>query len=303
MAKTTTANIPASIRTVYSKEIIRKAQPRLRFAQFAKKKTDLEKQSGASISFTKYDSIARGGKLTEGVNMNEKATSNSEVEIKVEEYGNAVKVTEKALQLSVRNELGEASILLANDMALVLDEALRDAALATSNQVFGNGKTTIGSMVAGDGFTTTTVKDAVEALDTSNAPKIDGQYYICIAHPHQLRQLKDDPAWINAHQYVSMGVTDIYLGEVGMYDGVRFVQTTQMIHNDATASNAKYGVAFDTYEGVIFGENSYAWAVALDVEMRDNGVEDYGRMHGIAWYAIWGFGLINEEYIYKVITA
>jgi len=301
MPNTLTVNIPNSIRAVYSKEIIRQAQPKLRFSQFAKKKTDLNTAPGGAIKFTKYSSISRGGKLTEGVNINEKAMSNSEQTIVVEEYGNAVKISEKAIQLSVHNELQEASVALANDMAMVLDEALRDTALTTTNQVYGGGKTSASALVAGDGFTTQSVKDVVEALATNNAPKIDGQYYICIAHPHQLRQLRDDANWINAHSYV--GIENVYRGEVGMYEGVRFIETTQMPHNSATESLAKYGINIPTWEAVVFGENSYGWAEALPVEMRDNGVEDYGRMHGIAWYAIWGFGIIEEQNIFSVLTA
>ena len=301
MPGTTTVNIPASIRAVYSKEIIRQAQPRLRFSQFAKKKRDLQTAPGGAIKFTKYSSIEKGGKLTEGVNMNEKAMSNSEVTITVEEYGNAVKVHEKAIQLSMHNELEEASISLANDMALVLDEALRDTALETTNQVYGGGKTSASALATNDGFTTQTIKDVAEALATNNSPKLAGQYYICVAHPHQLRQLRDDPNWVNAHSYV--GVDNIYQGEVGMYEGVRFIETTQMPHNSATESLSKYGVSLPTWEAVIFGENSFGWAEALPVEMRDNGVEDYGRVHGIAWYAIWGFGLIEEQNIFSILTA
>lgn len=301
MPNTTTVNIPKSIRAVYSKEIIRQARPKLRFSQFAKKRTELNTTPGGAIKFTKYSSIAKGGKLTEGVNIDEKAMSNSEIYITVEEYGNAVKISEKAIQLSIHNELQEASIALAVDMAEVLDTELRDAALTTTNQVYGGGKTTAGALVAGDGFTTQTIKDFVEALETNNAPKIDGQFYICIAHPHQLRQLRDDVNWINAHSYV--GIDNVYRGEVGMYEGVRFVSTTQMPHLTAAESLAKYGINIPTWEAVVFGENSYAWAEALPVEMRDDGVTDYGRMHGIAWYAIWGFGIIEEKNIFSVLTA
>lgn len=303
MAKTTTVTIPQSIRAVYSREIIRNSQPRLRFAQFAKKKTDLLVNAGGSIKFTKYSSISKGGKLTEGVNMNEKAMSNSEISITVEEYGNAIKVTEKALQLSIHDELGESAVALANDMAIVLDEEIRDTALLTTNHIYGGQRSAVGDLQANDAFNTTVVKDAAERLSTNNAPKINGQYYICVAHPHQLRQIKDDSAWIGAHQYTSVGIDNIYNGEVGMYEGIRFVETTQMIENSATQSNAKYGVAIKTWEAVIFGENSFGWAEALPVEMRDNGVEDYGRVHGIAWYAMWGFGLIEEQNIFKIITS
>ena len=302
MATTLTSNIPFSIRAIYSKEIIHQAQPRLRFSQFAKKKNDEAVDVGGVVKFTKYNNIQRGGKLTEGVNMNEKAMSNSEVALTIEEYGNAVIVSEKALRQSIHNELQEASIALANDMAIVLDNNMRDVALTTSNQLYGNGVANAASLVAGSSvFNTQTVKNAAESLATNNAPKIDGQYYICIAHPHQLRQIRDDSAWINAHSYV--GIENIYKGEVGMYEGVRFVETTQMPVYSAAQSLANFGVNVPTWESVIFGENSFGWAEGLPVEMRDNGIQDYGRMHGIAWYAMWGFGLIEEKNIFSILTA
>jgi N4-gp56 family major capsid protein len=302
MPFTTSASIPASIRAFYSLEIIRNAQPYKRFAQFAKRRTELQTNPGGSIKFTKYSNVSRGGKLTEGVNMHEKSMTSSEVVISVTEYGNAIAVSEKALQQSLHDELGEASIALANDMALVLDEEIRDVALSTTNVIYANGAANAGALTEDvDVFNTKTIKDAVEALNVNNAPKIAGQYYICIAHPHQLRQIRDDSNWINAHQYVN--VDNIYEGEVGMYEGVRFVETTQMVENSAAVSTTKYGNAIKTWEAVIFGENSFAWAEALPVEMRDNGVTDYGRVHGIAWYAIWGFGLIDENYIFKILSA
>lgn len=47
------------------------------------------------------------------------------------------------------------------------------------------------------------------------------------------------------------------------------------------------------YQSVLFGEDYYAYAIGLPVELRDNGVTDFGREHGLAWYAIWGTGLLH----------
>jgi hypothetical protein len=49
------------------------------------------------------------------------------------------------------------------------------------------------------------------------------------------------------------------------------------------------------YQSVLFGEDYYGYAIGLPVELRDNGVIDYGREHGLAWYAIWGTGLLNSS--------
>lgn len=302
MATTKATTIPKNIRDFYSQEIIYAAQPKLFFAQFAKKRQDLSVNDGGSIKFTKYANIARGGKLTDGINMDEKALSTSEIQINVHEYGNAISVTELSLQRSMHDELGEGAVQLANDMAIVLDSEIRDVALSTTNVIYGNGKTSAGALAANDGLTAQTVKDAVEALANNNAPKIGGQWYICIATPHQLRQLRDDNDWINAHNYGPQ-VDQIFRGEAGMYEGVRFIETTNMPKYTSVQAGAKFGASVACWEAIIFGENAFAWAEALEVEMRDNGVQDYGRKHGLAWYAIWGFGLIQEENIFRILTA
>jgi len=301
MATTYTGNLTKSIRDVYSKEIIYAAQPLLRFAQFAKRRDDLTQQPGGTIRFTKFNSLTRGGKLSENVPLSEKQMSDTEVSLTVDEYGNATSVSEKALRQSMHNILDEQAKLLGVDMALVLDSAIRDTALSTTNVVYPNGKSAAGDLVTGDVFSTEQIKDAVEQLGTNLAPKINGEYYVCIAHNHQLRQLRDDTDWIEVHKYTSP--ENMWKGEVGMYEGVRFIETTEMPANTAGESLTKYGINIPTWEATIFGENSFAWAVALEAEMRDNGVEDYGRKHGLAWYAMWGFGLIEEKNIFTLLSA
>lgn len=294
-------NIPHAVRDVYSKEILYAATPNLRFAQFAKRRDDLSQQPGGSVKFTKFNNLTKGGKLTEGTPISPKTMGTSEVSITVDEYGNGVKMSEKAIQLSMHDVLGEAAKLLAKDLGVVLDEELRDSALDTANFVTGGAHADPADIEDTDVFTTTVIKDAVEALSGNNAPRFGGQHYICIASPHQLRQLRDDDDWLAVHQYV--GVEEVYKGEVGMFEGVRFIETTQMPALTAEEAEAKYGCLVPVWEATIFGENAFAWAVSLEVEMRDNGIEDYGRIHGLAWYAIWGFGLIEEENIFTLITA
>jgi N4-gp56 family major capsid protein len=159
-------------------------------------------------------------------------------------------------------------------------------------------------MSASSVFNTKTVKDAVEALATHNAPRINGDYYVCIAHPHQLRQLRDDSNWINANTY--MGRRQLYIGEVGMYEGCIFIETTQMPKLNAAQIAAKYGAGAsitEAYEAVFFGDNAYGWGIALDVELRDDGVVELGRKHTLGWYGIWGTGIIEGANIVKALTA
>ena len=297
-------SIPQAVRDFYSREVLFQAQPRLKFLQFAKVKEDLTAVRGKSIVFTKYGNLSGGGSITEAGELNTEGLTTSAVTIGVTEHGNSVEVTEYLLSTSLLDVLGDTSRLLAANMATVLDTQFRDAVLTTTNVVYGNQKAAPSNLVVGDGLTSATVKDAVESLSINNAPRIQGEYYICMAHPHQLRQLRDDAAWINANTY--MGRRQLYLGEVGMYEGVVFVETTQMPKtNTAATVAAGYSgfVAANGYQAVIFGENAFAWAVALPVEMRDDGVKDLGRKHRIGWYGIWGTGIIEEANIVKILTA
>lgn len=296
--------IPQAVRDFYSREVLFHAQPRLRFAQFAKVKRDLQAVRGKSIVFVKYGNLTGGGSLEESDVLTPEGMTTSEIIIPVKEQANSIQVTEYLLRTSLLDVLGDASRLLANNMAIVLDSQFRDTVLQTSNVVYGGDATDINSMAAGKSFNTKTVKDAIETLATHNAPRINGDYYVCIAHPHQLRQLRDDPSWINANTY--MGRRQLYIGEVGMYEGCIFIETTQMPKLDTKELTKKYGSAgsiTEAYEAVFFGENAYAWGIALDVELRDDGVVELGRKHTLGWYGIWGTGIIEEKNIVKALTA
>lgn len=296
--------IPQAVRDFYSREVLFQAQPRLRFLQFAKVKRDLQAVRGKSIVFVKYGNLAGGGSLEENDVLTPEGMTTSEVIVPVKEQANSVQVTEYLLRTSLLDVLGDASKLLANNMAVVLDGQFRDTVLQTPNVVYGGTATSLATMTATSAFTTKTVKDAVETLATQNAPRINGDYYVCVAHPHQLRQLRDDANWVNANTY--MGRRQLYLGEVGMYEGCIFIETTQMPHLNTAQISAKYGsgaTITDAYEAVFFGDNAYAWGIALDVELRDDGVVELGRKHTLGWYGIWGTGIIEEKNIVKALTA
>lgn len=295
--------LPQAVRDFYSKDVLFQAQPRCKFLQFAKIKRDLQAVKGKSIVFTKYNNLSGGGAIGESDVINPQGISAAEITITVSEQANAIQLTELLMRTSLHDVLGDASKLLAVNMATVLDKQFRDAALSTTNIVFGNGAANAAAMASTSIFNSRTVKDAVELLASNNAPKIEGEYYVCIAHPAQLRQLRDDPNWINANTY--MGRRQLYIGEVGMYEGVVFIETTNMTKLTNAEAVAKYGSYTPTYacEAVIFGENAYAWAVALDVELRDDGVVELGRKHTLGWYGIWGTGLIEEDNCIRVVTA
>jgi len=56
------------------------------------------------------------------------------------------------------------------------------------------------------------------------------------------------------------------------------------------------------FEALMLGDNAFGHAISLPVELRDGGVLDFGREHALAWYSIWGWGLITESAVCKLVT-
>lgn len=306
------------VRAVYSKEIEFNAMPIMKFLQFAKAKTELGTQPGLTIQMMTYDNIAKGGALTEGVRMGTQAMSASMKSITVGERGNAVAVSELALRASFTDIMQDAATLLGRDMALVLDCELRDVAVAGgsgTSVIYGRktGATKISARSAiaanANELSVASIKDAVEILAIANAPKFEGNYYICFVHPHQSRTLRDDNAWIESSKYGAP--EQLFTGEIGRIDDVRFIETTLMPNGAAGTADPGYKVALDgtgasgadVYQAIVMAEDYFGYAVGLPVELRDNGVIDFGREHQLGWYAIWGSGILHADRAVIIETA
>jgi N4-gp56 family major capsid protein len=319
----TAVQLTNNVRAVYSKEIEFYAMPIMKFLQFAKIKTELGVQPGLTIQMMTYNNLAMGGALTEGVRMQTQALSSSMKSITIGEQGNAIAVTELALRESFTDVMADATTLLGRDMALTLDCQLRDVCIAggttgpyTTSTIYGRANASsakIGArnqIVAGSNIlSVATIKDAVEILATNNAPKFGGSYYVAFCHPHQSRTLRDDPAWVEASKYGQP--EQLFTGEIGRIDDVRFIETTLMSNGAAATSDPGYKVALagagfsgaNVFQAVVMGEDYFGYAVGLPVELRDNGVIDFGREHQLGWYAIWGSGILHAERAVIVETA
>jgi N4-gp56 family major capsid protein len=310
--------LTGALRDVYSAEIYFTALPVMKFDQFSTKKTELGVQPGRTINMPKMGGLKRGGRLTEGRKIRTNTMSMSSTSISVAENGNAVGFTEYLLQTSFYDQLAAASILLGRDLAIVLDLELRDTVLGASSVIYPNGKAARTQITSLDVLSTSVIKDAVVTLETNNSPRWGGDHYICFVHAKPAMSLRSDNDWINASLY--SGVQQIYMGEIGRYESVRFIQSTVLpngFNNAVDSATGDYvdlgfsnalrsgvsGNLCNIYQSVMFGEYAYGNATALPVELRDNGVTDYGREHGLAWYAIWGSGLLETNNIVVIETS
>lgn len=308
-----------AIQTIWSKEILFQAMPILRFEQFAVKKTELGVTPGLTINFMRYNNLGQATQLVEGIRMQTAPLTASQFSITVAEQGYAVAVSELLLNASFDDVMASASRLLGRNMATYLDVSARNTLLQASSQIFGYQKDTgalnnqvyynVGTPATGNAqmtgdfnLTSQVVYDAVETLATKNVPRL-GETYVCFVHPHQSRWLRNDPQFIEMTKYAAPG--NFMLGEIGRLNDVVFIETTQVrnVVNGAgagwTADTTTNGVttgngSANRYDSIFIGDNAFGHAISLPVELRDGGILDFGREHALAWYAIWGLGLITD---------
>jgi len=127
------------------------------------------------------------------------------------------------------------------------------------------------------------IKAIVDVMKERNIPPYQNDDYFALGHPSTFRKLKNDLEAV--HQYVETGFTMIMNGEIGRYEGVRFVEQTNVAKE--TWANGKSNWAY------FFGEDTVAEGIAVPEEIRGKIPSDYGRSKGVAWYYLGGFGLVH----------
>lgn len=299
---------------VYSDEILYQAQPNLRFEQVAQKRTDLTTLPGSKIKFLKYNSIDGDAALTETTAMETGVISTATLQITVSEYGKALAFSEALLRASVTDLLRDAATLLGHHYARFRDSMVRDALLGSANVIYANFKSTRAGLIATDVFNVDLIRETVETLATNKAPKFSADGYITFIHPRQAKSIRKDDAWQQANQYAN--ADKIFNGETGKIEDMRFIETTQVTlikkttqqiwadgKNTGKTTAIAANAVTDVYQAIAVGEYAVGVAEALPVEMRDDGVTDFGRTHKLGWYGIFGAGLLETGHSVILETA
>ena len=285
---TTAEALAPENKTYYDKQLIRYAQAKLVHMQFGQER-DIPERAGQTIEFRAFDSLGKALEpLIEGVTPDPQNLSVTAITATVQQYGGFVAYTDKLVLTAIDPMITETVRLIGDQAGLTLDTVTRDKLHADVTNI-GYASTWSGDTETEtfyrhmlDGTAKLTVKEVekqVTELRSQNAPTIDG-YYICIAHPKALFDLKRDPEWRDAQKYTA-NVKKLFTGEVGEIGGVRFVETTEAkifrganlgngnVRNLSVTANASSGATSVTVSGspaehslkgryVIIGNTRYA---------------------------------------------
>lgn len=286
-------------------------QPVVKFRQFCDAKDAMDKGlgKGDTYNWNIYSDVADGGQvLDEQKVMPETNFTIKQASLTVQELGNSVPYSGLLDNLSKQPVTEIIHKVLKNDCKKMLDSKAWAAFDSTPLKVqAASGTSTTAVTIVESGSINLTnniafgnghVKAIVDAMKERNIPPYQADDYYAIAWPSTFRGMKNSLESI--YQYVETGFTRIMNGEIGRYEGMRFVEQTNIQKGgaeDSTTYDAR--TTADAWNNAksdwiyFFGEDTVAEALLIPEEIRGKIPGDYGRSRGVAWYYLGGFGIVH----------
>ena len=265
----TTGGLSAEMKTYYGMELLENARPQLVHNQFAATK-GLPVGGGKTVEWRKFGAFDKAlTPLTEGVTPDGSGISVSYITKELAQYGDYTTVSDMLDLTAIDDVVLEITDRHGANMGLTLDTVTRNEIQQGEQVIYaprkdGNSNTEVVHRYALDGqckMTSELVAKAATQLKKMNAPTFDGKY-VCIIHPSVAFDLRQDEAWIAAHQYAA--ATELFSGEIGELHGVRFVESNNAkVFNDSTcpvktaASDGNPAVHYSVYPTLFFGKGAF----------------------------------------------
>lgn len=160
------------------------------------------------------------------------------------------------------------------------------------------------------------IRTAVAKMRGNAVAPRDGEYYVCVAHPDVVMDLRTETgeaAWRAPNVY-GQSQDDIWRGEIGAFEGARFVQSPTLLWGDVSAlgdgadrdgADRDGGGAGTTlsyvYRSFLLGREALAEAVITEPHTVLSPQTDLLRRNtGLGWYADLAFKIFRQQAIYQL---
>lgn len=312
--------IPHAINNYYDRLLLEREKPYLVFPNFGQVRNIPVGNTGV-IKFRKYGALtANITPLTEGETP--AGTNPSVVDITATAlwYGDYITYTDKVTIESPDPVLTELTEVLGEQAGLSIDTLARDVLVLGTNVVYAdatspkvNAQTS--DVSATDVLEKVIIDKAVSTLRSANAKYItnfvspDAGYlttpvapcFIGIVHPNAVVNLKAITGFTSVEQYANKG--DVMPNEVGKYDRVRFIESTQAPINEDDGNGS-----IDVYCTLIFGKDAYGVTSiqgnAMKTIIKALGSEGSGdplnQRGSIGWKANFITKILNQSWMIRI---
>ena len=263
---TSTADMPAEIKSLYDAELLDNAKADMIYAQFAKRQP-LPERHGKTVEWRKWNTFAPATQLQEGVIPTGQKFGMSVKQSAIEQYGTYAAISDR-LEMSAYDDiiLGATEEMGAG-AAQTQEILIRDALLTNTNVLYcdniklsdgtvASTPTAPAEMEASEtvlaALTPDMIARAVTKLKKDRVPTIGGKY-VAVVHPSCAYDLRRSPDWIEAHRYAAPD--QLFNGEIGELHGCRFVENVfAPVLGGDDYKNKAGGVTYATY---LFGKDAY----------------------------------------------
>lgn len=274
------------------------------FDQFARVKPGNVTSPGETVSFLFWADLSpTTAALSETVDIDAVALSDSLVTLTPQEHGNAVIV-------SIRVQTDTFALGFDPDVANIVSYNMVDSLETLAQEALEAGATTTtmdrttaeSSLVATDIQTLNSLRREVAELRGANVMPIDGSNYACLLHPDVSYDLQTATAgtdWAAFVQRQGSGDGEWRAGEIGRAAGLSFMESSRVpINVDGGNSNV------DVYSTYILGQDAFGKAESIPPHIVPGLVTDkLRRLQPLGWHAYLDYGVIRSTAARNVLAA
>jgi len=308
-AYTGTGQLNDIVQSAYDRLAYYSFRPENHFDAIATVKPTKQSMPGSAVIFTKIaDLSVASTALSESVDVDAVALSDSQVTVTLVEQGNAVLTTAKLRGTSFIEVDPIVANVLGYNAGVSIDTIARDTVQAGSNVRYSGSATSRATVVPTDKLTANNVRRVLADLRAANVPTISNGFYVSHIHPdvsYDLRSETGAAAWRDPHTYSAPG--EIWNGEIGAFEGFKFIEHSRAPKfADAGSSTT----LTDVYGTLFFGAQSIAKAHS---SQDGNGAhprviagpvtDKLRRFVPMGWYHLVGYGRFREESLRRVESA
>jgi N4-gp56 family major capsid protein len=318
---TTTTTLANQVTTAYERYAYFALRDELYFDACASIKPVAQSHPGSTVQFNIYNELApKVSVLSETVDVDAVAISDSIVTVALNEYGNAALTTARVRGLSFMMVSEDVANIVGYNAGISFDCLARNVLVAGSNVYFGNGGAgPRNTLVAANSLKAADVRRRVANLSSDNVQRVMNGYYKGFAAPEALLDLREETgtaSWRDPHTYSQP--EQIWNGETGAFEGVSWIETPRLSANNLETTQGGAGGFvnggaaggavgnFDVFPVIIVGNQALAktWSSLVSGPMPNTVlgevVDKLRRFVPVGWYWLGGFGRFRELAIRRI---
>lgn len=305
---TTTSVLTNLVKTAFSKVVDMQLWTEPMFRRFATVEfTDLTSPGSSITKYIHSDLANATSTLSETADPDAVALANpSSVSVTLNEYGNATVSTLRLREFSLSNiDVAQAELVsrnLRNSLdALVLDVLRQGTNVVYSNAGAADVTGPTNTLTASDIISSDLIRYSVAKMRGRAALEFDDGYFIGFIHPdvsHDLRAETGSTNWRDPHVYNGTGTDMIWKGEIGVYEGVKFIETPRTYSADDGATSET------VHRTMLLGKEALVEAVSIEPGVVVSPqVDKFRRFMTVGWYGLLGWNRYREECLQRIETA